>query len=410
MHRFITAAGAAAFAFTVSLAGSLAAHAQTVAYTGARLIVGDGTVVENGTLVVEAGKIKEAGRIAVPAGATRVDLTGKTVMPTMLDTHVHLSPTKDGAIQDMKARAYWGVSAAQSLGLDTPEVFAMRGGPVAGYGRIFSAGRGITRPEPGRTDAPYWINTAEEGRKAVDEQAARKVDIIKIWVDDRARKYPKLTPEIYGPIIDEAHKQGLRVIAHVFDLSDTKGLLKAGVDAFAHNTRDQKVDDEAIALFKAHPNVVLGANMGARGVKEDYAWLKDSLPPAEYAKLEETNVDNPAQQKQWAIEAYNLKTLVDNGVTLVLGTDGDVPWGPHGEIADEVSAGLTPMQVLVAATGNAAAFLKVTDAGTLKAGKSADFIVLDANPLDDIHNTRKISAVYLRGTAVDRAAIKAATH
>ena len=124
---------------------------------------------------------------------------------------------------------------------------------------------------------------------------------------------------------------------------------------------------------------------------------------ADYAKLEEGNVENPAQQKQWAIEAYNLKTLVGNGVKLVLGTDGNTPYAPHMEIADEVSAGLTPMQVIVAATGDAAAFLKVTDAGTLKAGKSADFIVLDANPVDDIKNTRKINAVYLRGTAVDRA-------
>ena len=103
---------------------------------------------------------------------------------------------------------------------------------------------------------PYWITTADEGRKAVQELAAKKVDIVKIWVDDRDGKYKKLTPELYGPIIDEAHKHSLRVTAHIFTLDDAKGLLRAGIDAFAHGVRDRDVDDEFMALFKTRPNVV----------------------------------------------------------------------------------------------------------------------------------------------------------
>ncbi|HSJ39676.1 MAG TPA: amidohydrolase family protein, partial [Xanthobacteraceae bacterium] len=103
------------------------------------------------------------------------------------------------------------------------------------------------------------------------------------------------------------------------------------------------------------------------------------------------------------IQARNLAKLNAAGVRITLGTDGNRPWGPHEEMADMVTAGMTPMQVIVAATHNSAEFLRLAEAGTLQAGKSADFIVLDANPLDDITNTRRIASVYLRGAAVDRA-------
>ena len=129
-------------------------------------------------------------------------------------------------------------------------------------------------PEPGRMTAPYWIQTEEEGRKAVQELAARKVDMVKIWVDDWRGKYKKLTPEIYGAIIDEAHKSGLRVSAHLFDLEDAKGLIRANLDAFAHGVRDKDIDDEFVAMWKQRPNLVLIPNLPDRGVKTDLSWLK----------------------------------------------------------------------------------------------------------------------------------------
>ncbi|MFL6565416.1 MAG: amidohydrolase family protein, partial [Burkholderiales bacterium] len=237
--------------------------------------------------------------------------------------------------------------------------------------------------------------------KAVDELAAHKVDIVKIWVDTRDGKYQKLPPEIYGAVIDEAHKRGLRVIAHLFDLEDAKGLLRAGVDALAHGVRDQDIDAELVAMFKARPNLVLTPNLPERGVKVDLSWLKPGLGSNQLALLEAANTDRPAAQTFFGIQARNLARLNAAGARITLGTDGNRAWAAHEEMQDMVIAGMTPMQVIVAATRNSAEFVGM-DSGTLQPGKSADFIVLDASPLEDITNTRRISAVVLRGAAVDR--------
>jgi imidazolonepropionase-like amidohydrolase len=178
--------------------------------------------------------------------------------------------------------------------------------------------------------------------------------------------------------------------------------MRAGVDALAHGVRDRDIDEEIVAMFKQRPNLVLTPNLPERGVKVDLGWLKASLPPNQFALLEAANTDRPVAQTFYGIQARNLAKLNAAGVRITLGTDGNRPWGPHEEMQDMVIAGMTPMQVIVAATRNSAEFLRLADVGTLEAGKSADFIVLDANPLEDITNTRRISAVVLRGAAVDR--------
>jgi imidazolonepropionase-like amidohydrolase len=359
----------------------------------------------SGARITQVGR---AGQVTIPAGATRVNLAGKTVMPAIIDTHTHLSQTRELLVNDLKRRAYYGVGAAQSLGQDTTDVsFQVRAdtaaGTIPGTARFFSAGRGITGSEPGRTTAPHWVTTVAEARQAVDEEVTKKVDIVKFWVDDRMGAVKKLTPDIYSAIIDEAHKKGVRTITHIYTLEDAKGTLRAGVDAYAHGVRDKDLDDEFMALVRRHPNLVLGPNMPDRGVKVDLSWLRASLSPADFAKLEAANKDDAKAHEFWSIQARNLAKMNAAGAHIVVGTDGNTAYAPHIEMEDMVAAGMTAMQVLTAATRNGAQFLRMSDVGTIEANKSADFLVLDANPLDDIANTRKIAAVYLRGATIDRA-------
>jgi imidazolonepropionase-like amidohydrolase len=404
MSRINSLAAVAVACMVAAVAMPVFAQSVT-AYEGARLITGDGRVIENGILVVDGARIVAAGAAAtvrVPAGARRVDVKGKTVMPAIIDTHVHLSPRRDDIMRDLRLRAYYGVSTVLSLGTDSIESFDMQNKTVPGAARFLSAGRGITMPEPGRTTAPFWVTTPESARKSVEQLAAEKVTIVKVWVDTRDGKFQKVPPEIYSAIIDEAHKRGLRVTAHIFDLEDAKGLIRAGLDAFAHGVRDKDIDDELVAMFKQRPTLVLTPNLPDRGVKTDLSWLKASLPAPQFEKLEAANTDRPEAQQFFGIQARNLAKLNAAGVRIALATDGNIPWSAHQEMADMVAAGMTPAQVIVAATKNSAEFLRLPDAGTLDAGKSADFIVLDGNPLDDITNTRRISAVVLRGEAVER--------
>ena len=385
---------------------------NVMVFEGARVLVGDGGVIENATLIVDDDRLVAVGRsdeVEVPAGAARVDLSGRTVMPAIIDTHVHLRETRDELVEDLQRKAYYGVGAVLSLGRGSSDMaFQVRDEVIPNAARYRTVGRGITAPEPGRTEIPFWISTEEEARTAVQELAPRNVDMVKIWVDDRNGQFEKLTPGLYGPVIDEAHQQGLRVTAHVYTLEDAKGLLRAGLDAFAHGIRDMDVDDEVVELFAERPNVVLVPNLPNPGVATDLSWLSGTIPPDELQQMQDRSVDRPAAQEAFGIQARNLARLSAEGVTIGFGTDGGAGWSPHAEMEDMVRAGMTPADVIVAATRNSADLLALDDLGTLEAGKSADFVVLEANPLDDITNTRRIVDVYLRGTAVDRAALSAA--
>ena len=387
-------------------------RATVTVFEGARLIAGDGGApITDAAFIVENGHFTAVGRkgqIKVPAGAARVDLTGKTVMPAIIDAHKHLSVKRDELVDQLQHFAYYGVGVVMSLGQDTGDVaFQVRNETIPNAARLRTAGRGITGVEPGRTEAPYWIKSEDEGRKAVHELAEKKVDIVKIWIDDRDHTVTKLTPAQYTAVIEEAHKAHLRTIAHIYTLEDAKAALRAGIDNFAHSVRDKDIDDEFVNMMKARPNVIVDPNLPDRGVKVDRSWLRDSVTAEEFQKIQAESKDDPKAQQFFGIQSRNLKRLNEAGVKIALGTDGFITWAAHEEMADMVASGMTPAQVIVAATRNSAALVQIKDAGTVEKGKSADFLVLDANPLDDITNTRRINAVYLRGTPVDRAALRA---
>ncbi|HEV3331275.1 MAG TPA: amidohydrolase family protein [Bryobacteraceae bacterium] len=424
----------------LALAFSLAPGQQSnvVLFEGARLIGGDRSfVIDNSAFLVENNKftrVGQKGEIRPPKGAVRVDLTGKTVMPAIVDAHTHLgwyvvktghigtdTYSRENLIDHLQRYAYYGIAAAQSMGIDPGEIaYQVRAdpGPNAALFRI--AGRGMAMPNAG-PGADYWrpvaygVSTEAEARKAVDELAAKKVDLVKIWVDDRNGTVQKLTPPLYRAIIQEAHKHNLRVAAHIFYLADAKELLRSGIDIFAHGIRDREVDDEVIALFKQHPNVYVIPNLPERETRdEDLRFAAETVPAAEIQKMRDAIAHQKPEAVQrarefYGIQAQNLVKLNTAGVRIGFGTDSSstIGWAAHQEMTDMVAAGMTPAQVIVAATRTAAELMKLDQLGMVAAGKSADFLVLNANPLDDINNTRRIDQVYLRGKQLDRAAMRA---
>lgn len=406
---------------------------DAVLFEGARLIVGDGSTLENAAFLVEDGRFTEvglAGTVTAPPGAARVDLSGQTVMPALIDAHCHLGYADIGAMTDVRENysrenivehlhrfAYYGVGAAMSMGIDPLSMGGLRDESIRGAARFRWAGRGIGRPNAGpgatdRRDVVYGIDTVAEALAAVRELAANRVDLVKIWVDDRNGTVEKLAPDLYGPIIDEAHRLGMRVTAHIHYLEDAKELLRAGVDGFAHGVRDVDIDDEFMELLARRPYTFLIPNLPDSGARtaDDLPFYAQTLPgdavDTMRAGIAEGDSDDPPESFQ--IQARNLARMYEAGITIALGTDGDgAGWDAHEEIADMVTAGMSPSDAIVAATSNAAQLLRLYDLGTIGDGKSADFVVLDANPLDDIKNTRAISSVYIRGEELDRAALAA---
>jgi imidazolonepropionase-like amidohydrolase len=443
--------------FVAACAVPPVSQAPTVAggatvFEGARLITGDEIPpIEDSAFVVQDGKFTSVGRrgaVQTPEGAARVDLTGKTVMPGIIEAHAHLgywkdlSPsaehfTREQLLLDLQRFAYHGVVAVLSMGADRREIAwplrdELRVNPRAGAALFLSAG-GFAMPK-GSPATPFdeavrVVTNDEEARREIQELVSKKADFVKVWQDSRRQLMPRPVIEF---LIIEAHRNKLRVVAHTHALSDFKHLLRSGVDAFAHPTWRQTevdpVDDELITLFKAHPNVPVMPGFwtprneiyGARPYWLDDPLLAETFTQAEINALENPKTPSDAPQT-WARGPVprSMQRLKAAGVRFLLGTDMGGPfslehdptpayfgWSTHIEMESMVKAGLTPSEVVAAATRDSAQFLGLDQLGTVASGKNADFLVLDANPLENIANTRRISRVYLRGGEVDRAALR----
>jgi imidazolonepropionase-like amidohydrolase len=430
----------------LSLATAIGLSAQVVVLQNARLIDGTGGApLEGATVVMADGKIRDIGpssRVKTPDAAQVVDLSGKTIMPGIINLHGHVGMVK-GLSQDMAnytrenaeaqlgTYAMYGVTTTTSMGTDADLILEIRDeqrrGKVNGA-RVFTALQGFTAvggyptKAPGVKGVAQEVATAAQSRAWVNRIADRGADVAKMWVDSHHGSFEKLSPSVYSAIIEQARKRDLLTFAHLYELADAKGLVRAGLNVIAHSIRDAEVDDELIGLLKKN-NVTYVATLSREKSTFIYAdspaWLDDAFfrkgidkttLDAVKTTLKAMQARDPERDiniKGLEIAMKNIKKLSDAGVRIGFGSDTGPParfsgYFEHWEMELMVEAGLTPMQVIQAASKTNSEALRVAkEFGTLEKGKAADLVVLNRNPLDNILHTRDIHSVYLAGRKVE---------
>lgn len=425
-------------------ASSGSAGQDVQAYTNFTLIDGTGApAVENAGMLVEDGRIVRigpVGELGIPDDVEPTDLAGKYVIPGLMDLHVHLGNvvdlnqdkanyTRESVEKDLRTYASYGVTTVLSMGTDQDLIFDIRNAQREGRPettRVYTAGQGLVFKGGygGLAGVNNQVATVEEAIAEVNAQADKGVDIVKFWMDDELGTMPKMPYEMSQAIINTAHERDLRVAAHIFYLGDAKQLVEQGVDALAHAVRDRPVDQELVDAMKENDvwqvaeTLSREASMFAYG--EPAPFLDDPFFRRSVSETALAQLASPERQKSVSGGAHfhdypqfletaqaNYKRLADGGVSFAFGTDSGPPgrfpgYFAHWELKLMVDAGFTPAEALHAATGRAAEFLQAEDLGTLEAAHWADFVVLDADPLADILNSRTINAVYIAGRKVQQ--------
>jgi imidazolonepropionase-like amidohydrolase len=399
---------------------ALSALGQTMALTHATVIDGTGNAPQRDTTVVmENGRIRDIGPSAlvqVPAGAALLDLTGKFIVPGIINAHGHVGANRD---PQLRQYALYGVTTTTSMSVDddiAPFKEEQRRGNLRGARILTVKYRFMSAPNiPGSE-----VKTPEAARVKVDEIVAQGADFVKVWVDAQGGRYPKLTPEFCAAVFDQARKYNKTTMAHIVDYADAKKMVELGVDILAHDVRDRVMDDDFIATLKQR-NVSVISTLAREESMFVYgdspAWLDDPFfrkglrgeQAAKLAQKEAEQAKDPQRErlkKALEIDKINIKKMVDAGVRVALGTDSGGAldrffiqgFAEHRQMQLMVEAGLTPMQVIQAFSKGASETLRIDrDFGTLLRGKAADLLVLERNPLVNITNMRGIEAVYLGG-------------
>jgi len=443
IRRFSPTAAACALALSAFVCA-----AEVTVLDNATLIDGTGRAPVSGSaIVITDGRITYAGPKAqakVPAGAKRVDLSGKYVVPGVINLHGHLGATK-GLVQDnvnytrentlgqLKMYANYGVTSVVSMGSDQPLILDLRaeqrktGRPREA--RIFTAFRGFTGPggyptkAPGMKGVPFEVSTPAQVETALNELASRKVDLVKVWVDDHLGKEQKIPIDLVKVIISGARKRNLNTAAHIFYYADAKALAEGGLHGLAHSVRDKDVDAAFIASMKKSGTWQAAATFTRELSVFVYAqppkWLDDpfftpsvspetraTLKSAAYAKNVSANAENMLYKGFLQTAQKNLKKLADAGIPFGFGTDTGPPariqgFFEHLEMQLMAEAGLTPQQIITSWSKSAAQWIGASkDLGTVEAGHWADLVVTGKNPLADINNMRSIEQVYIGGNRV----------
>jgi imidazolonepropionase-like amidohydrolase len=420
-----------ALLLSFAVCGLAAAQSRVTVFTGGRVIDGTGeAAIERGAIVVRDGRVVEVGaadRVRVPPGAERIDTTGKTVVPGFINAHGHAGETvglrmgpelysEENVLRQLGLYARYGVTTVLSLGGDYEAGFKLRDAqdtPSLSRARLFVAGPAISSAK-----------SAADAREQAQQAVAAKPNFIKIRVDDNLGTGTKLAPDAWRAILDRAHAAKLPLAAHIYYLDDAKALLEAGTDFIAHSIRDREVDAATIALLKKRDVCVCPTLTREVSTfvyesrpaffddpfflqEADREVLKQLTEPARQTAMRNSK---SAQQYKVALEmaSRNLKKLVDSGVRIAMGTDTGPParfqgYFEHMEMELMAKAGLTPMQILKSATGDAGKCIgQAGKVGTIEKGAWADLVVLGKNPLDDIMNTRSIESVWIAGNRVKR--------
>ena len=396
-----------------------------IAFAGATIIDGTGAApIENGVLLVRDGRIEAVGTAAdvpIPVGAERINVRERTIIPGLINAHGHVGDTvglesghysEENVLRQLALNARYGITTVNSLGDDQAIAEQIRGAessPDLDRARLLFAGPVVTASSP------------EEARRRINEIVEMHPDFIKIRVDDNLGTASKMSPEIYEAAIAAAHENDLPLASHLYYLDDAKALLRAGSNFIAHSVRDRPVDQELIDLLVEN-DVCYCATL----TREVSTYVYEDVPdffddPFFLAEADPAVVEalkDPSRQEGMrnssSAQSYketlplalaNLKALADAGVTIAMGTDSGPParfqgYFEHLELELMAEAGLTPMQILVASTRDAARCIGLENTGTLEPGKLADLVVLTEDPLRDITNTRTIESVWISGNRV----------